>query len=61
MRYAWVFIALALAYLVAHLWWLWRGRRRDLPPRPPGGWRQQPGWDDEDDDWPKRPPSAGHS
>lgn len=57
MKYAWIIIALAAAYLAANLLWLWRSRRDNLPKRPPGGWQQRPGWDDdEDDDWPKRPP-----
>ena len=56
MKYAWIIIALAAAYLAGNLLWLWRSRKQNLPEPPPGGWKQRPGWDDEDDDWPKRPP-----
>ena len=56
MKYAWIILVLAAAYLAGHLLLLWRSRKQNLPTAPPGGWKQRPGWDDEEDDWPKRPP-----
>lgn len=54
MRYAWLAIALAVGYIVGNLLWLWRSRKQPPPLPPPGGWRQGPGWDDQEDDWPVR-------
>jgi hypothetical protein len=47
-----IILGLAAAYLAGHLLMIWHSRNAKLPPRPPGGWKQSPGWDDEDD-WPK--------
>ena len=55
---AWIFIGLAAAYLAGQLLIFWRSRNQNIPPPPPDGWKQTPGWDEEDDDWPKGPPDG---
>lgn len=55
MKIAWIIIGLVAAYLAGQLLMFWRSRNRNLPKPPPGGWKQTPGWDDEEDDWPERP------
>ena len=55
MTIALIIVGLAAAYLIGQLLIFWRSRNQDIPPPPPGGWKQTPGWDDEGDDWPERP------
>jgi len=60
-RIALLIIGLVAAYLVGQLLMFWYSRNQNLPKPPPDGWQQKPGWEDEDDDWPKRPPGGDAS
>ncbi len=57
-KVALLIVGLVAAYLVGQLLMFWHSRHQNLPKPPAGGWKQRPGWEDEDDDWPTRPPGG---
>jgi hypothetical protein len=52
-----IILGLAAAYLIGHLFMVWRSRNSNLPERPAGGWKKPEEWDEDEDDWPD-PPKA---
>ena len=58
MKVALLIVGLVAAYLVGQLLMLWYSRNQNLPKPPAGGWKQRREWEDEQDDWPGRPPGG---
>ncbi len=57
MKIGLIILGLAAAYLIGHLFMVWRSRNANLPERPAAGWKKPEEWDDDEDDWPD-PPKA---